>query len=159
MELPKEILTMLLALFPITEIRASIPVAITAYGLSPASAFFWSVIGNIITTVFLVWWLGPVVDFFVKKAEWIKKSVDWIFERTRDRAMKKYVKYGQWALILFVAIPFPGTGAWTGALIAFLFNIPKWRSLILISIGIILSGLIVSFATLGVIKSLYFFNL
>lgn len=156
MDLPKEILTMLLALLPITEIRVSIPIAISLYGLTPASAFFWSIIGNIVTTFFLLWWLGPVVDFFVKQAKWIEKIINWLFQRTRDRAIKKYVKYGQWALILFVGIPLPGTGAWTGALIAFLFDIPKWRALGLITLGILLSGVLVTFTTIGIINIFIF---
>lgn len=154
MDLPKEILTLLLALLPITEIRAAIPIAISVYGLSPAWAFFWSISGNIVTTFFLLWFLGPVVGFLVKQAQWIAKVIDWVFQRTRDKAIKKYIKYGQWALVLFVAVPLPGTGAWTGALIAFLFDIPKWRALALISLGIILSGIFVTLATLGVIGSL-----
>ncbi|MBU1130689.1 small multi-drug export protein [Patescibacteria group bacterium] len=159
MELPKELLTILLAILPITEIRASIPIAISIYGLSPAAAFFWSVIGNIITTFFLLWCLSPAVNFLTKQDRWIKRLIDWIFQRTRDKAVKKYLKYGQWALILFVAIPLPGTGAWTGALIAFLFDIPKGRALVLITVGILLAATLVTLVTLGTISSINFFNL
>ena len=157
MDLTKEIYTMLLAILPITEIRASIPIALTIYGLSAISAFFWSVIGNVITTYFLLKWLAPLVDFFAKRDKFVARLMTWVFERTRDRAVKKYIKYGKWALIIFVGIPLPGTGAWTGTLIAYLFDIPKNQAFILITIGILLSGVLVTLATIGVINSLSIF--
>lgn len=158
MNLPNEILTLLWSIFPITEIRFSIPMAISVYKLSVSSAIFWSVAGNILSTFFLLWWLDPIVNFFISKAQWIKTLALWLFARTRDKAAKKYVKYGQWVLIVFVAIPLPGTGAWSGAVIAYLFDIPKGRALVLISLGIIFSAILVTLATLGVTSSLNFLN-
>ena len=157
MDFSQEIWTMLLAILPVTEIRASIPIAMTVYGLSVASAFFWSVLGNILITYPLLSWLPPLADFFSRKEKFIARAMHWIFERTRDRAVKKYLKYGKWALVIFVGIPLPGTGAWTGALIAYLLDIPKAQAFWLISAGIMIAGVLVALATLGVITSVNIF--
>lgn len=152
MELPKELLTFLLAFLPLTELRATIPLALTVYHLPIWSAFFWSVLGNSLATLLVLWFLPILVNFFAVRFVWLKKFLDWLFERTRNKAIKPYLKYGQWALVIFVAIPLPGTGGWTGALIAYLFDIPFWRAFFLINLGIVLAGLIVTITTLGIVS-------
>jgi uncharacterized membrane protein len=73
----------------------------------------------------------------------------WLFSRTRHKFFGKYEVWGDLALVIFVAIPLPMTGAWTGAVAAFLFGIDKKKSLFLVTLGAMMAGVIVTLATLG----------
>jgi len=157
MELSKEILTFLLAMVPIGELRFSIPLAVGVYKLSLTSAVIWSVLGNLVITWLLAFYLKPAINFLKGKSRLLDRPINWLLERTRNRSTEKYLKYGQWVLVVFVAIPLPGTGAWTGSIIAYLFDIPKWQTFLLISLGVILAGLGVTLATAGVIASIKIF--
>jgi uncharacterized membrane protein len=147
---PSELATMLIAMLPIAELRAALPVALTIYKLSFWSAFFWSVFGNMLPIIFLLWWLRPVVLFLRKHSLWADKFFSWWFNRVRYKFEQGVLKYGiNLALVIFVAIPFPMTGAWSGAVASFLFGIPPRRALILIGIGVIIAGIIVTLLIQG----------
>lgn len=135
--------TFLLAMTPIGELRLALPSGVLIYGLDFKWAFLISVIGNLVPVVFLLLLLDPVSEIL---SRWIvfKRFFDWLFERTRKKSEERISKYGAIALISFVAIPLPFTGAWTGAIIAFLFNIPFKKAFPLISLGVIIAGVIVS---------------
>ena len=150
--IPSEISTMIIAMTPIFELRGSIPVAITFFHLSPFAAYFWSVLGNILPMIVLVFFLEKVSLFLSERFSFWKKFFEWLFARTRKKAHKQIEKYGDWGLFFFVAIPLPVTGGWTGALAAFLFGIKKIKAIFIISLGIMTAGLIVSLLTLGIIK-------
>lgn len=143
-----EAATAFIAMIPIAELRASLPIALVVYKLPFISAFFWSVFGNVLPVVFLAWLIGPVVDFLVKHSKFAEKFFRWWFESVRLKFEKKSLKYGvQMALIIFVAIPLPLTGAWSGVVASFLFDIPPRRALFLILCGVIIAGLIVTLMT------------
>ncbi len=144
-----ELKTILLALTPINELRGTIPVAIGVWHLSPLKAFLGACVGNILPIFFLLYFFKYLVDFLMGKSTLANRFFSWLFERTRRRFYKKYAFYGDLALILFVAIPFPLTGAWTGAVAAFLFGISYWRSILLISIGVVMAGVLVTLGTMG----------
>jgi len=143
-----EIKTILLAMTPFNELRGTIPLAIGFYHLSPWSAYLLAIIGNILPIFFLLWFWSKVA---IICQSWTKaqKFFRWLFERTRKRFYKKYSLYGDLALIIFVAIPLPFTGAWTGSIAAFLFGIPYWRALGLIFFGILIAGLIITGLSAG----------
>ena len=84
----------------------------------------------------------------------MNKFLNWLFERTRKKTKDKIEKYGDLALIIFVAIPLPNTGAWTGTLAAWLFGIPTNRALINIFYGVLIAGVIVTVITSGLINFL-----
>jgi len=147
--LPPEIATLILAMIPITELRASIPIALTVFDLGIPAAFFWSVLGDFIPTFFILWLIGPISAYLMRKSKLMNKFFQWIFDRTRRKTLQKYETYGEIALMMFVAIPLPFTGAWTGALAAFLFGIPKKKSLFFITLGILIAGILVTILSLG----------
>ncbi|HJX50883.1 MAG TPA: small multi-drug export protein, partial [Candidatus Nanoarchaeia archaeon] len=104
----------------------------------------------------------PIILFFFKYVEkWLRKYkfwsrfMDWFFTRTRNRANETIRKYEYLGLLVFVALPIPFTGAWTGALIAYLFNLKFGRSLIAIFIGVISAAGIMTLVTLIGIDLLY----
>lgn len=148
--LPPEIATMIIAMIPVTELRASIPIALGVYDLSIFSAIFWSVLGDIIPMFFILIFIGPVSRLLMRKYKFWNKFFTWLFERTRYKFQGKHDRFGELALIIFVAIPLPVTGSWTGSLASFLFGIPIRRAFVLITIGVILSAVIVSFIATGV---------
>jgi uncharacterized membrane protein len=149
---PPEIATLLIAMLPIAELRGSIPIALTVYDLPIASAYFFSVLGNVIPAIFLLWLLGPVSGYLTERFKWANKFFNWLFARTRHKFTGKYERWGYLALTIFVAIPLPVTGVWTGTVAAFLFGIPKKTSFILITLGAMIAGIVVTSATLGLIS-------
>ena len=146
--LPKELATFLIAFIPVTELRASIPLAMKVYGLSPLAAWFYSVAGTYFVMVLIVVVLDPIAKFLSKYFEIFKKFFNWLFEHTRKKADKKMQKYGSWAIFILAATPIPFLGGLTGALAAFVFNVPLKKSLPLLLIGTMVSGALVVGITL-----------
>ncbi|MGB9609231.1 MAG: COG2426 family protein [Minisyncoccia bacterium] len=131
-------------MIPINELRGTIPLALSVYHLTIWEAFFYSAIGNIIPVFILLFLLPRITNVLMKKSRKIDKFFTWLFERTRKKFYKKYSLYGDLALTIFVAIPLPLTGAWTGAIAAFLFGIPYWRACGLIFLGVLIAGIIIT---------------
>ncbi|MFH1308652.1 MAG: small multi-drug export protein [Patescibacteria group bacterium] len=147
-----EIIVLLISMLPIVELRIGIPIALAVYNLPVWSAFVFSVIGNLIPVVFIMWFLGFLVKFLIHKIYFLNRFFSWLFEKTRKRHSAKFDRFRDLALIVLVAIPLPGTGAWTGALAAFVFGIPIKRAFPLISIGVLIAGVIVTIITLGIVS-------
>lgn len=145
--LPPQAATMLIAMLPIAELRVSIPIALSVYKLSIFSSLFWSVLGNIIPAIIIIRYINPISVWLRKKSRMMEKFFNWWFAKTKGKFQKSYLKYGGLALVIFVAIPLPMTGAWTGALAAFLFGIPTRRAIWLVLAGVVIAGIIVSITT------------
>lgn len=140
---PRELATFLIALIPVTELRASIPLAVKVYGLSDYAAWFYSVAGTYFAMVLIVLLLDPVAKILSKYIPIFAKFFEWLFEHTRKKAGSKMEKYGSWAIFILAATPIPLLGGMTGALAAFVFGVPLKKSLPLMLAGTMLSGYIV----------------
>lgn len=151
-DIPPQLATLLIAMLPIAENRVSVPIALGAYQMSVWSAIFWSVLGSVLAAVIVVLLLDKVRQLAIRHLSWADKFFTWLYTRTERRFAKKYEYWGAAALMLFVAIPLPVTGAWTGSVAAVLFGIKPIRALLFISIGVILSATIVALTSLGVIS-------
>ncbi len=138
---------LILAMTPVGELRVALPVALAIYDFHWTLAYLISVIGNIIPVIFLLLFLGPVSKWFSEKFGLCDSFFNWLFERTRRKNNGRVEKYGAIALISFVAIPLPFTGAWTGSIVAFLFGIPFKKAFPLISLGVLISGAIMLILT------------
>ena len=147
----KYLITFILGMCPIIEIRGAIPVGV-GMGLSYFESFIVGFIGNIIPIYFIVKYIGPIFDFF-GKFKIFKKIIDW----ATNKAIKKIEEserlqnFTALGLFLFVAIPVPGTGAWVGSLIANFLHVPfkkAWPPLVL---GVITAGCIILAATGSVV--------
>jgi uncharacterized membrane protein len=140
-DIPKEIVVMIVGALPISELRGAIPVALS-FGMSIHKAFWLSVIGNIIPIAPALFLLEPVSQRLRRFKIWAR-FFDWLFERTKKKAdtVQKYEALG---LAIFVAIPLPMTGAWTGVVAASLFKIRFRYAFIAIVAGVIGAGLIVA---------------
>ncbi len=155
--LPPAMAVFVMSMLPITELRAAIPIGITVYKLNVWSVLFYAILGNILPMFFILYLIDPVSKFLMKHSSFFHKMFEWIFKRTAIKFEGRYAKYGAIALILFVGIPLPFTGCWTGALAAFLFQIPRPKAALLIITGVILSALIVTFVTLSARGAFLFF--
>lgn len=140
---PKELATFLIAVIPVTELRAALPLAYKVYGLSAFWAWFYSVLGTFFAMVLIVVLLDPIAKFLSEHIGLFEKFFDWLFEHTRRRANCKMEKYGEWAIFILAATPIPFLGGMTGALAAFVFGVPLKKSLPLLLLGTMVSGLIV----------------
>lgn len=148
---PPEFATFLIAMIPVTELRASIPIALVVYELPIWSAIFFSVLGDMVPMFFVLIGVEKIYLFISKKSEKCKKLFDWFFKRTENKFSGKYAKYGAIALIFFVGVPLPFTGSWSGSVAAFLFRIPFYKAFPLIMIGILMAAILVTLITLGFI--------
>ena len=139
----KYIATLIISMVPIIELRGAIPVAVGVFHLSYIEAFLISFIGNIIPVYFILRFIGPLFDFF-GRFKFFKKIIDWLTERTTNKIEKseRLQNYTSLGLFLFVGIPLPGTGAWTGSLIANFLKLPIKKSFPLIVLGVFLAGVI-----------------
>ena len=146
--LSPHIVTFVVAMLPISELRGALPYALTLGKLPLAQAFPIAVLGNMLPIPFLMYLLGPGTRLVSRVAPG-KRFVDWLFARTRARS-EKVRRYQTLGLILFVAIPLPVTGAWTGTIAAYLCGLKKAPSFLAITCGVCIAGIVVSVATMGV---------
>ena len=146
---PPELATVILATLPVGELRGALPVALVVYQLPLWLAVFLSVLGNIIPVYFLLLFFEHVSKWIEHNWEFGNRILQKLYDRTRRKLEGSVEKYGPWALILFVGIPLPVTGAWTVTLAAFVFGLSKKKAFISIFLGLLISATIVTFLTLG----------
>jgi len=144
--LPEWFRIFFMSMIPWLESRYVIPFAIFA-GWEWWQAFPIAVAGNMLPVPFILLFFHFVEKFLRRYQFWIK-IMDRLFAKTRARADSKIRKYEYLGLLLFVAIPLPFTGAWTGSLIAYLFDLNFSKSLITIFIGVLIAASITTFLTL-----------
>ena len=144
---PEEILkVILIAASPIAELRAAIPLAILTFDFPWYHALLLAIIGNLLPVPFILLFLEAATRL-LSRVPLFKKWLDWLFERTRKRG-KIIQRYKRIGLVLFVAIPLPVTGAWTGSLAAVLFGVSFNHAFLSILAGVIIAGIIVTCLTL-----------
>ncbi len=133
---------------PVIELRGALPSGV-AMGLSPWTAFAVSVIGNMVPVPFIILFIRRILDW-MKRFEKFRQ----IAEKLENKAKKhedKIVKYEALGLFILVALPLPGTGAWTGSLVAAIFDLRLRSAVPVIFAGVVTAGLIVLFITYGVV--------
>ena len=147
---PAEMATFFLAMIPVTELRASIPIAITIYHFHPLEALFWSILGNMTVGVLTLFAVEKVCEILLLRVS----SFQRIWQRYRNRLHRKnsekFERWGAVALVIFIAIPLPMTGVITGAIVASIFQVPPRNALPLLFAGVAISGVIVTLITVGV---------
>ena len=139
--------TFFVAMVPVIELRGALPIGV-GMGLPPLAAAAIAIIGNLVPIPFILILLQKIFDFMRDKKH-TKKLVAWL-EKKADKNRAKIDKYGWLGLILLVAIPLPGTGAWTGALVASCFKMRKKPAMLAITAGVFIAGIIVLLITYGV---------
>ena len=141
------LITFLMAMVPVVELRGAIPYGVVA-GLNVPEAFILAVLGNLAPIPFLVVFTRKVFEWLRTKSEWLDRLVRRL-EAKADKNKELVQKYEFFGLMLLVAIPLPGTGAWTGALVAAMMNMRLKRAMPAITVGVIVAGIIVTTLTYG----------
>ena len=138
----KELVVIITSALPILELRGGIPLAMTLFDFSWYYAFLLAVIGNLLPVPFILLFLDAATRL-LSRVRFFDRILNWLFERTRRRG-KIIQKYERIGLVLFVAIPLPVTGAWTGSLAAVLFGLRFKHAFLSILIGVLIAGAIVT---------------
>lgn len=145
--IPPQLLTFIISLFPVLELRGGM-IAARILGLEFWQAFLISYIGNMLPIPFILLFIRKIFAW-MRKFKHFSKIVDKLEARS-DKKKDTIVKYKEWGLLIFVAIPLPGTGGWTGALIAALMDLRMKKCLPIIAAGVFIAGIIMSLITYGI---------
>lgn len=146
--LGKILLTFIMSMVPVIELRGAIPIGV-GYGLDLWFVVFLAIVGNFLPVPFIMLFIRKIFAWMRK----VSKKFSSIVDRMEEKAAKhtdKVTKYGFWGLLILVAIPLPGTGAWTGALVAAMMEIRFKTALPAIFLGVLVAAVIVTFVTYGV---------
>lgn len=148
--IPPQAITFIISMIPLLELRGSILVAGAALRLPFAATFITAVVGNMLPIPFILLFIEKLFAW-MKTIKWLSKFPDWIENKAMSKS-DQIKKYGYLGLFLFVAIPLPGTGAWTGSLLAVLFRLNRKKSLFFIFLGVLTAGLIMSLISYGALN-------
>ncbi len=151
--IPDWLVVFIISLFPILECRLGMFTAIVLLGMNPFVGFIISFLGNILPIPFILLLINWIFEI-LKKVAGVRNIVFWLEDKTLKKR-DKIDKYGIWGLLLFVAIPLPGTGGWTGALLASLLHLDKKKSFGVICIGVFIAGLIISILSLVIGETVF----
>ncbi len=141
--------TALMAMVPVVELRGAIPFGHNALGLNIWLAAGASIVGNLLPAPFIIIYVRRVFAFLRQKLPWLNRMVDKL-ERKAAGKQDTVNKYGFWGLCVLVAIPLPGTGAWTGALVAAFMDMRLKKAMPAIALGVLIAAVVVAFLTVGV---------
>jgi len=136
-----------ISMLPIFELRGGIPLGIIVQGITWWKVFLVSVIANIVPVPFILKLMYPIEKWLRQWNTW-DRLFSWLFAHTRKRTEKKIQRWEELALILFVAIPLPVTGAWTGSLAAYIFNLKFRKALVCIIAGILIAAVVITLASI-----------
>ena len=142
------ITTLLMAMVPVIELRGAIPYGVAVAGLEIWQAALIAVIGNLLPIPCLVVFTREVFAWMRKKSERLDRIVVRM-EKKADKNKDVVLRYQFWGLMILVAIPLPGTGAWTGALVAALMDLQLKRAMPAIALGVVIAAIIVTWITYG----------
>lgn len=147
----KEIVVFIISLMPILELRGGL-LAASLLDIEFVRAATICIIGNVLPIPFVLMFLKFVLNLFEK---WTvtKKIVNWLEKKVEEKR-EQIDKYGYLGLILFVGIPLPGTGAWTGSLLAVMLGMNRKKSFVCILLGVILAAVIMSILSYGILGNL-----
>ncbi|WLD75658.1 small multi-drug export protein [Mogibacterium neglectum] len=140
--------TFVMAMVPIIELRGAIPYGAGIAGLPIWQATLIAVLGNLLPVPFLVVFTRDIFSWMRKKSDKLNNIVQ-MMERKADRNKDVVLRYEFWGLMILVAIPLPGTGAWTGALVAAMMDMQLKRAFPAIALGVVAAAFIVTWVTYG----------
>ena len=146
-------LTFCIAMVPVLELRGAIPIG-TAYGLDLWTAIFVSILGNLVPVPFIIIFIKQIFAWMRRRMPRLDGLVTGLEKRAADKS-ETVEKYAFWGLFILVAIPLPGTGAWTGSLVAAMMDMPMRKAFPAIALGVVGAGIIVAFVTYGAGRLLF----
>ena len=145
----KELIVFIISLMPILELRGGL-LAASLLNLNPLESYIIAVVGNIIPIPFILWFINNILNWMRKKKK-LEKIVKWLDKKV-IKHKDQIEKYGFWVLVLFVGIPLPGTGAWTGCLIAAVLEMNRKKAFIAAILGVLIASIIMMLISFGFLK-------
>ncbi len=146
----QEVIVLVLAAIPVFEVRASVPLGIAVYHLPVVTTVILSIIGSVLPVFPLLWILNNLTEH-LRKIPSFDKFFEWLFNRTRSKS-KLIEDLELVGLTLFIAVPLPGTGVWTGTIAAYLLGLRWIPTFFAGLVGTAIASIVVAAATLGVIN-------
>lgn len=144
----KELCVFFCSMLPIIELRGAIPLGF-AFGLPWWQAYLISVVGNLLPIPFILLMINAVIKWMAKsKVKFFNKISNFLLEKV-EKKRDRIEKYSFWGLCIFIAIPLPVTGAWTGALVAAVIGMKPWKAFLSALLGVLMAGTIVSLIVYG----------
>lgn len=146
----RELCVLFCSMLPIIELRGAIPLG-AGLGLHWTQSFLLSIVGNLLPIPFILLFMRWILRM-MKKVKGLCKIALWL-EAKAEKNREKVETYAFWGLVLFVAIPLPGTGAWTGALVASVTSMRFWRSFLSVVLGVLIAGVIMTIVSYGAVEA------
>ena len=144
----KELCVFFCSMLPIIELRGAIPMAF-AFDMPRWQAYLLSVLGNILPVPFILLFINAIIKWMAKsKVKFFNKISNFLLERV-EKKRDRIEKYSFWGLCLFVAIPLPVTGAWTGSLVAAVIGMKPWKAFLSALLGVLIAGIVVTLIVYG----------
>ena len=147
----KELLVFIISLLPILELRGGL-IAAALLKLDPVPSYIISIVGNILPIPFILLLMNKILDK-MRNGKNLKKVATWLDNKV-EKKKGQIEKFGYFGLVLFVGIPLPGTGAWTGSLIASVLEMDKKKSFLAILLGVIMASIIMMIVSFGLIANI-----
>jgi len=149
----KEIIVFIISMCPILELRGGL-IAASLLGMDPWLSYIVCMLGNIIPIPFILWLINKILDWMRNsKSKKINGIAKWLDKKV-DKHKGQIEKYGYWGLVLFVGIPLPGTGAWTGCLIASVLEMDKKKSFLAALLGVFIASIIMMLLSFGLLSNI-----
>ena len=145
--MPKEVIVFIISMVPILELRGGL-VAASLFGIGMFEAIIICILGNLVPIPFILFFITPIFNW-MKKTKLLRPIVEKLEKKSMAKS-KDIKKYEFWGLALFVGIPLPGTGAWTGALIASLIEMDRKKAFAAIGVGLVMATIIMSIISYGI---------
>ena len=149
----KELIVFIISLMPILELRGGL-IAASLIDCNPVSAYIVSIIGNILPVPFILLFIEKILEWMqTSRIKFLNSFSNWLYKKV-DKHKKQIETYGFWGLVLFVGVPLPGTGAWTGCLIAAVLHMNRKRAFLAACIGVFMASIIMMLVSYGVIANI-----
>lgn len=149
----KEILVFIISLFPILELRGGL-IAAALLGLDPVKSYIISIVGNILPVPFILLLITKILSWMRKsKINFLNKIANWLDEKVQKHK-GQIEKFGYLGVVLFVGVPLPGTGAWTGSLIASVLNMNRKKTFLAVLLGIFMASIIMMLVSFGLLSNI-----
>ena len=148
----REILVFIISLLPILELRGGL-LAASLLGLDPIPSYIITMVGNLLPIPFILWFITKILDW-MRNSKYFSKIANWLDTKV-EKHKSSIEKYGFWGLVLFVGIPLPGTGAWTGSLIASVLEMDRKKAFLAIILGVIMASIIMMLISFGLLRAIF----
>lgn len=147
----KEIIVFIISMCPILELRGGL-IAASLLNMDPIASYIICIIGNMIPVPFILWFIAKILEY-MRHSKYFSSIASWLDKKV-EKNKYQIEKYGYMGLVIFVGIPLPGTGAWTGCLIASVLEMDRKKSFLAVLFGVFIASVIMMLISFGVLSNI-----